>query len=281
MIIQRILTNNAVIIQNSNGKEQIVCGKGIGYKKHIGDKIDENIVNQVFVLTRNGLTKQLEELLYDIPIEYVQISNQIIEIAKLDLGRKLNESLLITLSDHLYQSISQFLDGVNLANAFLFDIKQFYEVEYEVGLKALALIEKKLKVKLPEAEAANIALHLVNAGNDDSTLEEIYTMTKIIQSITNIIRHYFSIEFDVKSAYYYRFIVHLKYFARRVLEHKQYHEDDLDLLEIVKTKYKNSYGCVCKIEEFMKKKYDYKLTDEEMQYLTIHIQRVVYKTIKD
>lgn len=282
MRIQRVLTNNVLIVQNENGKEQIVCGKGIGYKKRIGDIIDTDMIERVFILSRGEMTRQLEELLNDIPIEYIDVANQIIELAKMDLGKKLNDSLLISLSDHLYSSMERFLDGVNISNGLLWDIKQFYEVEFEIGCKSLDLIEQQFKVRLPEAEAAYIALHLVNAEMDDSSMEEVFNITKVIQDITNIVKYYFSIEFDTKSAYYYRFITHLKFFARRLFEKKQYQEEDeRDFLEVVKKKYETSYKCVGKIAIFLKKKYDYQLTDEEALYLTIHIQRAVYKGSKE
>lgn len=278
MIIQRILTNNALITLDDEGKEQIVCGKGIGYKKHIGDEIDQAMINKVFILARSTLTKQLEQLLCDIPLEYIETSNKIIEMARLDLGKKMNDSLLISLSDHLYATMQRFLDGVNISNGLIWDIKQFYEEEFEIGCKALDIIEETFKVRLPEAEAAYIALHLVNAEMDDSNMEEVYNITKVIQDITNIVKYYFSIDFDTKSAYYYRFITHLKFFARRLFEKNQYqNEDDLDFLDVVKVKYETSYKCVCKIGTFLEKKYQYTLTDEEKLYLTIHVQRAVYK----
>ena len=36
MIIQRILNNNVVIVKNKKGQEEIVCGKGIAFKKKVG-----------------------------------------------------------------------------------------------------------------------------------------------------------------------------------------------------------------------------------------------------
>ena len=41
MVIDRILNNNVVIIKDNNGKEVVVCGKGIAFKKKNGDEIDE------------------------------------------------------------------------------------------------------------------------------------------------------------------------------------------------------------------------------------------------
>lgn len=278
MIIQRVLTNNALIVLDDQKKEKVVCGKGIGFKKHIGDVIDTSLINKVFILERNSLTKQLEQLLTDIPLEYIEAANQIVEMARIDLGKKLNDSLLISLSDHLYYSIDRFLEGVNISNGLIWEIKQFYEVEFDIGCKALDILEDIFKIRLPEAEAAYIALHLVNAAMDDSSMEEVYNIIKVTQDITNIVKYYFSIEFDIKSAYYYRFITHLKFFARRLFEKKQYQEeDDLDFLSVVKIKYETSYKCVGKIGVFLEKKYAYQLTDEEKLYLTIHIHRAVYK----
>lgn len=47
---------------------------------------------------------------------------------------------------------------------------------------------------------------------------------------------------------------------------------------MVKVRYKNAYQCVNQIEKFIENKYDYRLSNEEKLYLTIHIERVVYKT---
>ena len=40
MIIKRSLNNNVVITENENGVEQVVCGRGIAFKKKPGDEID-------------------------------------------------------------------------------------------------------------------------------------------------------------------------------------------------------------------------------------------------
>ena len=51
MLIHKILNNNVVVILGKNDEEQIVMGKGIAYKKKIGDYIDDNIIDKVFTLT--------------------------------------------------------------------------------------------------------------------------------------------------------------------------------------------------------------------------------------
>ena len=46
MIIQRILNNNVVIVKNKKGQEEIVCGKGIAFKKKVGEFVDVSAINK-------------------------------------------------------------------------------------------------------------------------------------------------------------------------------------------------------------------------------------------
>lgn len=50
MIIQRILNNNVVIVKNKKGQVEIVCGKGIAFKKKVGEFVDVSAINKVFTL---------------------------------------------------------------------------------------------------------------------------------------------------------------------------------------------------------------------------------------
>lgn len=78
MIIHKILNNNVVVMLDENGKEKIVMGRGIAFKKRIGDKIDENVVEKIFILSDNNMTNKFTELLKDLPLEYVQVADEII-----------------------------------------------------------------------------------------------------------------------------------------------------------------------------------------------------------
>lgn len=278
MIIDRILNNNVVIIKDNDGLEQVVCGKGIAFKKKSGDFIDENEINKVFILKDKVKNKKFQEIVSNIPLQYLEVTNEIIEMIKLESGKKISDTIYISLSDHIHMAVERFLDGISIKNYMMWDIKRFYQQEFQLSLKALDIIKEKLDVTLPQDEAAFITLHIVNAGMDNDDMHQTLEITKIMQEISNIVRYYFSIEFDTDSVYYYRFITHLKFFAERLLSDNIIKDsDDDDLLNMVKIKYKESYSCVEKITEFISRKYEYKLSKEEQLYLTIHIERVVNK----
>ncbi|WP_297132379.1 BglG family transcription antiterminator LicT [Terrisporobacter sp.] len=279
MIIHRILNNNVVIILDKDDKECVVCGKGIAFKKKIGDSVDSKQVNKVFILKDQSMNEKFKQLLLNIPLEHVKIADEIITLAEERLGKRLNDSLIISLSDHIHTSITRYYDGIEIKNAMLWDIKRFYEDEFEIGMDALDMIEKSFNVRLPDDEAGFIALHIVNASMDESNMEQIIDITRIIQEISNIVKYYFRIEFDINSVYYYRFITHLKFFAQRLILGKIIDDGSSDgLLDVVKVKYHTSYKCVGKINDYIKSKYNYELSLEEQLYLTIHIERMIYKS---
>lgn len=214
-------------------------------------------------------------------MEHMALGEEIIAEAKMRLGKRLNEMIYISLIDHVHTSIIRFLDGVTVKNVLLWDIRRFYREEYQIGLWALDLIQERFKVRLPEDEAGFIALHLANAQMDQEVMHNMYEITRIMQELVNIVKYSFQISFDEDDVYYYRFITHLKFFAKRLVERNIYTEDDNDdLWEVIRGKYPRAFGCVEKITQFIEKKYEYELSKEEQLYLTIHVERVVNKTKK-
>ncbi|ARC15800.1 PRD domain-containing protein [Clostridioides difficile] len=275
MIINKILNNNVIITLDDNDEEVIVMGKGIGYQKSKGNLIDKTKVNKVFRISNKEISNKLQELLNNIPIEHMKLSSEIIEYAQIKLNKKLNESIYISLSDHTYSAIQRMKEGINVKNAILWEIKRFYKEEFEIGMKALDIIENKTGIKLPEDEAGFIAFHIVNAQlSEGHTLAS--DITKLIQEVLSIVRYHFRIEFHEESVFYYRFIMHLKFFAQRLLLDSAHEgETDKELLSIIKSKYNKEFECVVKIKNFIKKQYNYILTDDELIYLTIHLAKVV------
>lgn len=279
MKIEKILNNNAVVIKKDDN-EKIVMGCGIAFKKKVGDDVPEDKVDKIFLLSNKEVNNKFQELVSDIPMEYIELGEKIIVLAKAQLGKRISEKIYISLVDHIYTAIIRFLEGVEVKNPLLWDIKRFYKDEYNIGIISLDMIEEKFGVRLPDDEAGFIALHIVNAemNGDRDEVKRTYKITKVIQEISNIVKYNFKITFDEDSVYYYRFISHLKFFSDRLFSEKTYKdENNDDLFGIIRSKYKSSFECVEKISKFIEEKYNYFVSDEEKLYLTIHIERVVYK----
>ncbi len=216
MFIKKIINNNIVISSDASNNEMIIMGKGIGFKKKIGDSIPSANIEKKYVVTKEWNENKLIRLLEDIPLEHIQVANEIISFAKVSLGKKLSENLFLTLTDHIHYAIQRKSEGMEIKNALLWEIKRFYNHEFLIGKEALSIIQNRLGVTLPEDEAGFIALHIVNANLDMDEIGQVSEMAEIIQNILNIVKYHFNVEIDEYSLNYERFVTHLKFFIQRL-----------------------------------------------------------------
>lgn len=272
MIIKRVLNNNVVIVDDVNGIEKIVCGKGIGFSKSKGDEIDKNIITQVFVLEQNN---NMEKLILSIPIEYFELSKKIFEIIIVKLNNNYKESLKLTLADHIFGLVKRNQDKIKpLKNALLWDLKHFYEKEFEIANEASKLIKDEFDIELNDDEKGFIVLHLLNAQIEVE--EQSAFINKIIKEIQQVIRLNLKINLNENGYNYTRLSTHLKYFALRMLKPESSEKEMEDsFFDFIKSEYYEAFKVSEKVFDFLKKQYEYNVDKNEMIYLTIHIQRLI------
>ena len=162
MKVLKVINNNIVKSLDSDNHEVIVVGKGLGFKKKTGDYIDKELIAKIYTSKDRKESNKLTELLERMPLEHIQVSNEVISFAKVSLGRKLNDNIYLTLTDHISFALERYSKGIILKNALLWEIKRFYSHEFLIGKEALSIIHKRLGVNLPEDEAGFIALHRRN-----------------------------------------------------------------------------------------------------------------------
>ena len=275
MIINKIFNNNVILANDLDKHEIIVMGYGIGFKKNVGDTIDKEKIEKTFILKEKDVSEMFKMLLEDVPTEIIYLCYDIIDYAK-NMIAKLSDYIYVALTDHINNAIKMYKDGVDIGNPLIWEIKKFYPNEFNIGIKALEFIKDELDIELPQDEAGNIALHLINAQVNSSwnKVENISSETKMIQDILNIIKYTYNMDLDEKSLSYERLVTHLRFFFERLNKKNNKKEksnlDDDFLLKQVKEKYKNAYNCMLKIEKYLCKELD----DEEKLYLTVHIQRI-------
>lgn len=277
MIIKKILNNNAVITVNNQKQEVILMGKGLAYGKRSGDVIDMDRVYKTFEVSLKSTQNKVIDMLKDIPIEYMEISDSVIQKVRREIKSEIDDSLYISLTDHIHTSIERYREGIKLKNQLLLEIKYFYKKEFELGLWTLDLIEAKYGIKMDEDEAGFLAMHIVSS-EVGKNISDVYEITNFIQEILNLVKEFFGRDFDEESLSFYRFVTHLKFFGLRVFNQTNQKQNDSlnnDLLELMKEKYVQSYLCALEIKHFIEKRYKYYLEDEEVLFLTIHVAKII------
>lgn len=274
MKIEKVFNNNVVSAFNEENIELVIMGKGLAFQKRPGDEIDDDKIEKVFTLKNKDMSERFKTLLYEVSIELMEVTEEVIKKAKSKLGRELNDSIYVSLTDHINFAIERNKKGLDIKNALLWEIKKLYKDEFSLGVEALGMIKEKLDVTLPEDEAGFIAMHIVNAELNEE-MPNIVNITKTMQDILKIVKYHFKMDFNEESLNFFRFVTHLKFFAQRLYSKTYMEGEDDFLFEAVKNKHKQAYECTEKINDYVKRQFDYELTNDEKLYLTIHIERVI------
>jgi len=275
MKVSQILNNNVVLVKRG-GNDVIVVSKGIGVRKKKGQEVKYNEIEKLYILDSYDLLDHFSYLLARSDSEDIILVQNIISYGEEKLGLKLNDSLALTLLDHLSAVFKRAKKGYFIKSPLIWDIKRFYPQYYEVGLGALQIIRNQKGVDLPDDEAVALALHFINVqevrGNEVSGVKEVRTISDII----SIIELHFKLKLDENSINYMRLFTHLQCFVQRICE-GQFHEvneDSIDLYKQVSKSYPSEFQCVQKIKVYIKSQFDNDISIEEEIYLMIHIHRV-------
>lgn len=274
MEIIRILNNNAVVTSDEQGEDIIALGSGIAFHKKSGDKIEQNSIERLFYQDANDLVGKLKKTLAEIPVEYIEMSEEIISEATIELEKKFNANLSISLPDHIQFVVQRYRDGIEIHNPLSHEIKRIYQKEYNFSRRKLQNINERFQVKLPDDEATAIVMHLVNAELSGK-LSDTMHMIELVQNILDMIKNEMEIEFDENSLDYYRLITHLKFFYQRIFNDEVIRDNrDVQLLKLVKERYNKSYECALTVKKYLLNEENIQVTTDDLLYLTIHIQKV-------
>lgn len=277
IIIEKVINNNIISAYEKSGAEVIVMGRGIGFKKKQGEVVPADQISKIFRIKSRTLAEQFKELLANMPLERVRISDEIISHAKNHLKLKLNQSIYVTLTDHINFAIERVSQGIEPQNALLWEIKRFYPQEFQLGIYALELIQDRLDILLPEDEAGFIALHFVNAeyGTD---IRDAVKFPDQMQAIVDIVERDLGILLDESSLHYERFMTHIKFLIQRIYRKELLSSEDRELSLLMQRKYPREYPreyqCSVKVAEYIMQATGSRLSEEEIMYLSVHIRRV-------
>ena len=179
MVIEKVINNNVVSSWDDEGNELIIMGRGIGFQKKPGGFIRDGEIEKVFRLESRNVREKFKDLLASMPLEYIQVSADIISYAKENLNTRLSQNVYLTLTDHIGFAIGRFEDGM----------------DFSIGMYALRLIEERTGIRLPDDEAASIAIHLVDA-EFDIKVRDAWAMTNLLQGVVDLLEEHLSLPAD-------------------------------------------------------------------------------------
>lgn len=269
MRIKKILNNNAAVVIDQH-EEKIAIGSGIAFQKRKNDLINPGKIEKLFVLKEN---EKFHQLLLQIPEEHFTVSEEIITYAEETLGTKLNDHIHIALTDHLSFAIERIRDGFHLKNKLFHEIKILYKEEFEIGMWAIRHVEERLHIEMPVDEAAYLALHIHTAKLKGGDLKQTLRQTAILGDMVEVIKDDLNIVLDEEDLSYQRLITHLRFAISRIGNIDTYKMDE-EMLKMIVMKFPVSYRCARKVSQTLNQNYGFQLPEQELGYLTLHIERL-------
>ena len=187
--ITKVLNSSVVLATDGDGRECILLGRGIGYGHKPGEVVEEGEVDRVFLPVDDSDSAALVELLSTIPATYALVARDVVALARTELKVDLRPHLLLALTDHLNFAVERHKQGLRVVNRLSWEMRTYYPDEYAVGTSAVALVNARLDIDLPEDEATNIAFHLVNARNDGHTAFDALRAATLISEMVAIVSY--------------------------------------------------------------------------------------------
>ena len=129
MKIVRVLNTNAVVSIDQEGRELIITGAGIGFKKKKGENLDEALADKTYYLESVDDNRRLQEVVKEISEEYLEIASRVVKTAR-EEGLKVRDSLYVTLTDHINSAVDRYRENIALKNMMKLEIRKFYPKEY-------------------------------------------------------------------------------------------------------------------------------------------------------
>ena len=273
MRVKKIFNNNVVLGVDEHGAETVFMGRGLGFQVKPGDTVDTGRVDRQFVAQAMP-PERLAALAAEIPLEEIEVIEEVVAAARARLGDRISEHVLLPLADHVHFALARAREGASIEYPLKWEIENLYPAETEMGTVALEIIERRLGVRMDATEALPIALHFVNAQIGSGDIAATVQMTQWLKVALDTIGEDFGVVIDQRSLPAARFITHLRYLFLRARDGKQSPETEGAISEAVRSAKPLEYACAERLAHRMEELFGRELVREEILYLALHVSRL-------
>lgn len=268
--ITKVLNHNAVIgVMEENNKEYLIMGKGIGFGKKITERIETSGSETIYSLqdsTERGEAKKLATSVDPICLE---IANEVLDEAE-RVFQTIDRNILFPLADHIEYAVKRIQNCEQISNPLTDDIRILFYKEYKVADMIRPIIQKHLGVEMDADEVGYVALHIHSAIQDEK-VSQAMQMARAVRECITLVEKEIGKPIDVLSLSYNRLMNHVRNMVARAMQGEELKLNMNDYMSIKFPQAFETAKYICgQVEQMLK----YKLSDAEIGYLAMHIERV-------
>lgn len=272
--IQRI-NHNAAICEDGAGHQLIALGRGIGF----GDMPHEVALEDV-TRTFYGIDPKYLAFIEEVDPDVLEFSAQLADVVTQQVSYELSPNLPITLADHIQFALKRARDHLVVPMPLAEDVEQAHPVEYRLAQMAVRGMQKTFGVRVDRHEAAGVALSIVNAAVAPSQRRALATKReeRLLEHVAEAVEREMGVTVDRDSFAYARFTTHIRYLIERVQKGEPIESENSGLYEVLAEQYPRAATCARALAAEIRAAYGEPLTEEELVYLIMHINRIVPST---
>ena len=125
------LNNNGLLALTGEGREVILLGKGIGFGRKNGERIERLPGAKVYTLVPDGKRSALQAI-NSINPQAVELAARILEEARM-VFPAIADDILLPMADHIAMALERKRRGIRLPNPLQHDIMAMFPDEYRIA----------------------------------------------------------------------------------------------------------------------------------------------------
>lgn len=267
-IILKVLNNNSLLVQDNNS-ETIIIGKGIGFKQKVGDIIyDTSLVEKEYhLISEEDSSNNL----------IIQNTAAIVDIVNKNVEGEISEHSFLSLTNHVRAMLIRVENDEIFPNPFHHETVTLYGESYKVSLDIADKVERAINIRLPEAEIDFLTLYIhsiVSSYDSHNTA----LRNAIISDVSDTIEIELNFDLDKSSAFYARFVTHLKFLIERLTKDEPL--ESVPMVENIASQFPEYMEVSAVIANIIEKHLDSKLSMDEHMYIALHIARLTLNNKK-
>ena len=272
MKVVKKISHNVILIDDE-GIEKIAMGKGIGFSAFVDQVFDPALADKFSTLDTKEKTKMFSEMAAQIPIEFIDFSEEIIQFISKRISTPLDSNIYIALTDHIYFAIQRKKEDSQVTAIMLPEMKLLYPEEYETANEVVALINQRYNTELGANEIGFITMHIINAELGERNSLNSLKILEMTKTILEDLEESYDYHFDKDSLTYHRMMIHIKFLVKRLIYQE---ESPTENIGFFTSTFKESepYQTATAIKKMIEEKFQLDVQENEVVYLAIHLARI-------
>ena len=271
--VTKSLNNNIVMARAEDGRECVLTGSGIGFRKSPGAPVLEQQIEHIYY----GLDKLQEKWLYLLgqcsPVA-LAVSRSILQEAERRGKLHLTPVALIIISNHLTCAMERTREHAPVSSMLQEAVMLVYPDEYQLSKKSFSLLYRKYGILIPESEAVILALCIVDATSNGCP-GHLTAAQKAAEDILELVRHNCNVRDDAETL---EFAAYIKLRCWLVSLGKTHHsvlEIPDEMLDILYSKIVGSRDCITAVANYLADKFQYTMQQEDILNFLLRLNRIV------